>query len=196
MSRKILVCLLVAMASAASTAPRAAEQVVAPVVPDGLEVVGPYKPFLKAHAFGTQNYVCAPAATASGLDWLFIGPQATLFDDDVEQSLTHFFSKNPDKENAIQATWQHSRDSSAVWATRHAGSLDPLFVAPNAIEWLLLDVSGAQFGPRGGDKLARTAFIQRVNTIGGVKPPSAECTAATLNAKRFVSYEADYFFYR
>ena len=136
------------------------------------------------------------AATASGLDWLFIGPQATLFDDDVEQSLTHFFSKNPDKENAIQATWQHSRDSSAVWATRHAGSLDPLFVAPNAIEWLLLDVSGAQFGPRGGDKLARTAFIQRVNTIGGVKPPSAECTAATLNAKRFVSYEADYFFYR
>ena len=196
MSRKILVCLLVAMASVASTAPRAAEQLVAPAVPDGLEVDGPYKPFLKAHAFGTQNYICAPAATASGLDWVFIGPQATLFDDDVEQSLTHFFSKNPDKENAIQATWQHSRDSSAVWATRHAGSLDSRFVAPNAIEWLLLDVSGAEYGPRGGDKLARTAFIQRVNTVGGVKPPSAECTAATLNVKRFVSYEADYFFYR
>ena len=196
MSRKNLVCLLAVLASVASAAPRAAEQIVAPAVPAGLEVLGPYKPFLKAHAVGTQNYICAPAATPSGLDWLFIGPQATLFDGDVEQNLTHFHSKNPDKENAIQATWQHSRDSSAVWATRHSGSLDPLFVAPNSIEWLLLDVSGAEYGPLGGDRLARTAFIQRVNTIGGVKPPSAECTAASLNTRRFVNYEADYYFYR
>ena len=196
MSRKILVCLLGVLASVASAGPRAAEQIVPPAVPGGLEVDGPYKPFLKAHAVGTQNYICAPATTPSGLDWLFIGPQATLFDDDVEQNLTHFHSKNPDKENAIQATWQHSRDSSAVWATRHSGSLDPLFVAPNAIEWLLLDVSGAEYGPLGGDRLARTAFIQRVNTIGGVKPPAAECTAASLNTRRFVSYEADYYFYR
>jgi hypothetical protein len=196
MSWKTLVCLLVTLASAASGEPRAAEQIVAPAVPDGLEVTGPFKPFLKAHAVGTQNYICAPAATASGLDWLFIGPQATLFDADIEQSLTHFQSKNPLKADAIQATWQHSRDSSAVWATKHSGSSDSLYVAPNAIEWLLLDVSGAELGPMGGDKLARTAQIQRVNTVGGVKPPTAECTPSTLNTRRLVAYEADYYFYR
>ena len=70
------------------------------------------------------------------------------------------------------------------------------FVAPGAIEWLLLDVSGEEFGPTAGDKLARAAFIQRVNTIGGIKPPSAECTAATLNTRKLVPYEADYYFYR
>jgi hypothetical protein len=196
MSWKTLVCVLGAILAMASGAPRAAEQIVPPAVPGGLEVTGPYKPYLKAHAVGTQNYICTLAATASGFDWLFIGPQATLFDGDVEQTLTHFQSTNAQRGDAIQATWQSSRDSSAVWATRHSGSLDPLYVAPNAIEWLLLDVSGAQLGPTGGDKLARTAQIQRVNTIGGVKPPSAECTAASVNTRRLVAYEADYYFYR
>jgi hypothetical protein len=196
MLRRTFVCLVAVLASALSAAPRADEQIVAPAVPTGLEVAGNYKPFLKAHAMGTQNYICAPAATASGLEWLFIGPQATLFDEALGQSFTHFQSRNAIRGNAIQATWQSSNDSSSVWATRHSGSLDPLFVAPNAIEWLLLDVSGTQVGPTGGDKLARTAFIQRVNTIGGVKPPSSECTLSTVNTRRLVSYEADYYFYR
>jgi hypothetical protein len=193
---RILLCLVVVLGSATSAALRADEQIVPPNVPAGLEVLGPYKPFLKAHAVGTQNYICAPAGTPSGLDWLFIGPQATLFDDDIKQSFTHFQSKNPEKNNAIQATWQYSRDTSAVWATRHSGSLDPLYVAPNSIEWLLLDVSGEQFGPMGGDKLANTKFIQRVNTLGGVKPASSECTIATINTRRLVDYQADYIFYR
>jgi len=196
MSLKVVVCLIVTLAHAASAAPRPSDDIVAPAVPAGLEVAAPYKAYLKAHAFGTQNYICAPAATASGVDWLFIGPQATLFDADLEQQLTHFQSKNVFLNDAIQATWQHSRDSSAVWAAKLRGSTDPLYVAPNAIEWLLLDVTGTALGPDGGDKLARTAFIQRVNTVGGIKPPSSECTSATLNTRRLVSYEADYYFYR
>jgi hypothetical protein len=196
MSWKFVVCSALSIASAWSTAMRAAEQVVAPAVPAGLEVRAPFKPYLKEHAIGTQNYICAPAATASGYDWLFIGPQATLFDGDGDQQLTHFQSKNPFKSDAIQATWQHSRDSSAVWAVKDTGSTDPVYVAPGAIEWLLLDVTGTAYGPGGGDKLARTAFIQRVNTVGGVKPASAECNASTLNTRRLVSYEADYYFYR
>jgi hypothetical protein len=32
--------------------------------------------------------------------------------------------------------------------------------------------------------------------VGGVKPATAECTAATLSTRRLVSYEADYYFYR
>lgn len=196
MSWRTLVCLFAALVSGRSFAPPDQGRIVAPDVPAGLEVTGPFKPFLKAHAIGTQNYICAPAATASGVDWLFIGPQATLFDDAVEQSLTHFQSSNALDGGAIQATWQHSRDSSAVWAKRHSGSIDAAYVAPNSIEWLLLDVTGWRLGPTGGNRLAGTAFIQRVNTAGGVKPPSAECSASTLNTRRLVSYEADYYFYR
>ena len=76
------------------------------------------------------------------------------------------------------------------------GSTDSAYVAPGAIEWLLLEMTGAQVGPNGGGKLAATRFIQRVNTVGGVKPAAADCTASTLYARRLVDYEADYYFYR
>jgi hypothetical protein len=174
----------------------AADRIVAPAVPFDIEVTGGYKPFFRAHAIGTQNYICAPAATASGLDWLFIGPQATLFDADGAQIATHFHSRNPLPGGAIEATWQHSRDSSTVWAKKRIGSTDPVYVAQDAIEWLLLDATAMQAGPAGGDKLTRTLLIQRVNTIGGVKPPTAQCTASAVNTRRLVPYEADYYFYQ
>ena len=126
----------------------------------------------------------------------FIGPQATLFNDSLQQAGTHYQSRNPQRNNAIQATWQDSGDTSAVWATRRDGSLDANYVAPGAIEWLVLDVSGAQLGPTAGNKLSPALIIQRVNTQGGVKPPSTECTPATLNTRKLVPYEADYFFYK
>lgn len=166
-----------------------------PAVPASIEVPAGHKLILAGHALGTQNYICAPAATPTGVDWLFIGPQATVFDADGRQILTHFLSKNPYQGDALNATWQHSRDSSVVWAKRYNGSSDPAYVALDAIEWLLLEMTGAQAGPDGGQKLAKTLLIQRVNTVGGVKPPAAACTASTINTRKFVSYEADYYFY-
>ena len=175
---------------------QAQEKISRPVVPTNLEVSSDYKLFLKVHAVGTQNYICAPSATnITGLDWLFIGPQATLFNDSLQYG-THFQSRNPQKNNAIQATWQHSGDTSAVWATRRDGSMDPLYVAPGAIEWLLLDVTGQELGPTAGNKLTPSLLIQRVNTVGGMKPASTECTQTTLNTRKLVSYEADYYFYK
>src|SRR5215216_5521720 len=49
--------------------------------------------------------------------------------------------------------WQHSRDTSTVWAkvALDGSSTDPAFVAAGAIPWLLLDVVGVQEGPSGGD---------------------------------------------
>src|SRR5262245_13549888 len=165
-------------AIALSAAAQAAEQITPPPVPELIVVPEGYKPFLAGHAIGTQNYICAPAATATGLDWLMIGPQATVFDSEMEQILTHYQSLNP-LTGEIHATWQHSRDTSAVWAKKLRGSSDPGYVRPDAIEWLLLTVTGTQLGPTFGDKLAETAFIQRVNTVGGLKPAASECTAAT-----------------
>jgi hypothetical protein len=174
--------------------PLAVERIPRPVVPTDIEVSADYKLFLVGHAKGTQNYICAPAG--SGYDWFFIGPQATVFDADGRQILTHYLSKNPDRGNALYATWQHSGDTSAVWAQKLAGSTDSNYVAPDAIEWLLLEVTGTEVGrPTGGTKVSRTTRIQRVNTVGGKKPPTAECTAANVNSRRFVDYEADYYFY-
>lgn len=194
MSSKLVANVLM-VAVALGAAVHAANDLTPPAVPPALEATG-YKLFLKGHAVGTQNFICAPAAVPGGLDWLFIGPQATIFDEDLQQTLTHYQSLNPDLENTIHASWQHSRDSSAVWARKRTGSTDPNYVAPDAIEWLLLDVTGTQAGPAGGGRLARTAVIQRVNTVGGMKPPTAECTPESLNTRRLVPYQADYYFYR
>jgi len=172
------------------------DRVPAPSVPADIAVPAGFRPFLMGHAIGTQNYICAPAATSSGTEWLPIGPQATVFDDDAAQILTHYQSRNPFEGNAIAVTWQHSRDTSTVWAKKIAGSSDPVYVPSTAIEWLLLAVTGAQFGPHGGDRLTGTRYIQRVNTVGGLKPPASECGVGALNTRRLVTYQADYYFYR
>jgi hypothetical protein len=177
---------------AAQPAAQAAAGTTPTEVPADIEVPAGFKPFLEGHAVGTQNYICAP--TAAGLKWLFIGPQATVFDENGRQFLTHFQSINF-QGDAIQATWQHSRDTSAVWARKRTGSTDPYYVAPDAIEWLLLEVTGATPGPTDGDKLVPTMLIQRVNTAGG-KEPSFPCTAAIVNQRELVPYEADYIFFR
>ena len=195
MEWKTKVLTTMATMALAGAVPDAAGRIVPPAVPAGLEVDAGLKPFFVTHAVGTQNYICAPANTTAGVDWVFIGPQATGFGAALEQVVTHFQSKNPQQSDALHATWQHSRDSSAVWATRVNGSLDPNYVAPGAIEWLKLQVTGQVLGPTGGDKLFTAKFIHRVNTVGGVKPPLADCAPATFNTRRLVYYEADYYFY-
>jgi hypothetical protein len=178
--------------------PLAVERIPRPVVPTNIEVSADYKLFLVGHAIGTQNYVCTPGQTPSGYDWLFVGPQATVFVSDVDkrQILTHYQSKNLEQSGALHATWQHSGDTSAVWAKRLDGSSDSQYVRRDAIEWLLLEVTGTEVGPTGGTKLSMTKRIQRINTVGGLKPPAADCTAETVTSRRLVDYKADYYFYQ
>jgi uncharacterized protein DUF3455 len=109
-----------------------------------------------------------------------------------------FFAVTRSERRSLTATRVKDRaalaDTSAVWATRVKGLKDPAYVDPDAIEWLLLRVTGRQIGPAGGDKLTRAVLVQRVNTVGG-KPPAGERTAGTLNTRKLVRYEADYYFY-
>lgn len=156
--------------------------------------------FLKAHAVGTQNYVCK--AVVGGPSWTMLGPQATLFfipkgktADLGQQVATHFLSENPEANNDQQPTWQSSVDSSAAWAVRVAISADPAYVAPNTIQWLLLQVNGTRTGPNGGDYLAQTTYIQRINTSGGLYPTEG-CNSVTLGIVKMVPYTADYIFFR
>jgi hypothetical protein len=167
---------------------------VPPQVPTNLVVDAPHTPYLIGHAYGTQNYSCLPSAT--GYAWILYGPQATLFNDDDDQVMTHFLSPNPDENGTPRATWLHSRDTSAVWAMAVQISTDSAFVAPGAIPWLKLQVVGDEEGPDGGAKLTRTTFIQRVNTQGGVAPATG-CGAATdVGKKALVPYTTDYVFFR
>jgi len=169
-------------------------QVTPPPVPGNLQVDPGHQAFLIGHAYGTQNYVCLPSGT--GFSWILYGPQATLFDEDGDQQITHFLSPNPDEGGTLRATWQHSRDSSRVWALAIQTSTDPMFVAPGAIPWLKLQVVGVENGPTGGLKLSRTTFIQRVNTAGGSAPAAGCAAAGDVGKKALVPYTTDYVFYR
>jgi hypothetical protein len=194
------------MASAAALAvafmvsipqPAHADQIRPPAVPDNLKVKEGSRAFLEGHAVGTQNYVCLPSGT--GFAWNLFTPEATLFNDHSKQLITHFFSPNPNPDDnaAIRATWLHSRDSSTVWAKLavDGSSTDQRFVRLGAIAWLLLDVAGTQEGPSGGDTLTVTTQVQRLNTSGGVAPPTGCSQLADVGKKAFVPYTADYFFY-
>jgi hypothetical protein len=166
----------------------------APNVPANLVVTSGARPYMIGEASGTQAYVCMP--TATGAVWSFYGPQATLFDTSGEQIMTHYLSPNPDENGALRATWQHSRDTSAVWAVAIASSTDPAYVAPGAVAWLLLRVEGSRLGPHHGDKISATTFIQRVNTAGGVAPSTGCSVAGDVGKRAFVPYTTEYVFYR
>jgi hypothetical protein len=163
-------------------------------VPAGLEVPAGNRAFLTGRAFGTQNYICLPSA--AGFAWSFLAPQATLFNLEGTQITTHFLSPNPDEAGTPRATWQHSRDTSSVWAMAIASSSDPAFVEAGAIPWLLLQAVGTEPGPDGGQRLAVTTYIHRVNTIGGLAPATGCAAAADVGKRVLVPYEADYVFYR
>lgn len=181
-----LACAIALMLALTVSQPARADRIPPPDVPSIIQVPAGNQLFRVAHAVGTQNYVCLSTGWASPA----YGPQATLFDEENEQVLTHFLSPNPDEANTPHATWQDSRDSSTIWTSAIQGaSYTP---DSTAIPWLLLKVVGEANGPTGGDRLTRTTFIQRLNTTGGLKP-TGTCTEGD---KALVPYTADYFFYR
>jgi hypothetical protein len=192
-------CVGVLLLSASLVLPKGAhaarpEHLTPPLVPGEIQVSpSDYVPFLRAHAIGTQGYVCV--AVGSVYSWTAFGPQATLYDDDWQQVLVHYLSPTP-YSLLPNPTWQHSRDSSVVWAQMMNSYAEPDFVAPGAIPWLLLEAVVVGDGPTGGDKLLRTARIQRVNTAGGVAPSTGCGQPGDIKRRALVPYEADYYFYK
>jgi hypothetical protein len=180
--------------------------VTAPPAPNTIKVREGFVPFLVGHGDGTQNYVCRPTATG-GFAYVLFTPQATLFNDDLKQLITHFFSPNPQEPNTdpkvvtdrqIRVTWQ-AQDTSTIWAKLEKAATfdtDPTLVKKDAVAWLLLDVVNHQDGPNGGATLSKTQFVQRVNTTGGLAPSTGCASPADAGNEAFVHYTADYVFYR
>jgi Protein of unknown function (DUF3455) len=172
-----------------------------PPVPTEILVPAGNTVYLRGSAVGTQNYICL--ASGSSFAWKFLAPEATLFvnfrifNQDVSQQITtHFLSPNPIEGGTPRPTWQGSVDTSRVWGKAVASSMDPAFVAPGAIPWLLVQIVGAQEGPMGGTFLSETTYIHRVNTSGGVAPSTGCSAAGNVGAVVLVPYTTDYYFYK
>jgi hypothetical protein len=184
------VALALALASPAKAGER---RTPLPDVPATIRAPAGHVPYMQGHAIGTQNYICLPSGDT--FKWTLFTPQATLFNRADKQTMTHYFSIAPGAADPAP-TWQHSRDTSAVWATLAApASTDPAYVQPGALPWLLLQVTASQEGPTGGDALTDTTYIHRIDTVGGLAPTSGCSSPANVGQKRFVPYEAEYVFY-
>ena len=182
-----------------------AQSITPPTTPIDITPAAGNTAFLVGHAFGTQGYTCLPTTTG-GTAWNATArPEATLFSNffgQPVQIITHFTSLNANpKENVPKpvplggnATWQSSFDTSKVWATAtghiDAGT-DPSCPHAGSISCLLLQSVGNQQGPTGGKLLAKTTFVQRLNTNGGSVPT----TACSVGQTQLVPYTADYYFF-
>jgi hypothetical protein len=134
------------------------------------------KLFLVAHATGVQKYACQ----ANG-SWLFTAPEANLYEATRNPAGSHFL----DFDTRLPV-WRW-KDGSSVEAARKV----TVSVAMDRIAWLLLQTAVATPGPD-GDRLAGTAWVQRLNTSGGLAPAGACAPGATAA----VPYEADYYFWK
>jgi Protein of unknown function (DUF3455) len=180
-----------------------------PVTPINITPEEGNSAFLEGHGVGTQGYVCLPSG--SGASWTVNNarPEATLFTNlfgATFQIITHFLSpvENPNDVGPKpprfgDVTWQSSLDSSRVWAQKTnfiTAGTDASCPNVGAIDCLLLQTIGSDDGPTGGKLLAKTSFIQRLNTRGGSAPASGCSVLTDVGKQTLIPYSADYFFFR
>jgi hypothetical protein len=202
---RTLFAVALVLACAFGTVTLVAAQVTPPPVPDTIAVPAGNSAYLVGHASGSQGYTCLPTSTGDTAWNAAARPEATLFADlfgQPFQIITHFQSINENPKPGIivprsgNVTWQGSLDSSKVWMVKMNGINPSPDVAscPNtgSIQCLLLQSVGNAKGPTGGSLLAKTTFIQRLNTAGGAVPT----TACVAGQTELVPYTADYFFFR
>lgn len=123
---------------------------------------------------GAQVYTCQTSAmAASGYAWTFTAPAAVLLDDAGTIAGTHFAGP----------TWLANDGSSVVAeVVERAPSPDP-----SAIPWLLLRTTKAE----GPGSFAGVAYIQRLDTTGGIAPTEG-CDADHTGTVARVPYTATY----
>jgi hypothetical protein len=131
-------------------------------------------PILTVTGKGAQIYTCQQSAT--GPQWVFQAPEATLIDS----------SGNNVGNHGAGPIWT-SKDGSAVKGELLQKSASP---EANAIPWLLLKASGVS----GSGIMTKVEFIRRSDTAGGIAPTTG-CDAQHLNATARIPYTATYTFY-
>ena len=126
-----------------------------------------------AYAEGVQIY------RWTGASWGFVGPSATLSSDAAGRSTVGTHYAGP-----TGPVWESNAGGTVVGAVLKRCPGDA-----GAIPWLLLGAT-----PDGGPGIfSRVAFIQRVNTAGGVAPAAA---GSVVGEEAHVPYTTEYLFYR
>jgi hypothetical protein len=153
----------------------------APGVPSDIAVPADVKLAVHDHAIGMQIYNCAAsggadAGASTTYAWTFKAPDALLYD----------MTFAPVGSHGAGPSWTAS-DGSSVVAPQIARVDAP---QAGAIPWLLLK----ELSTTGPGLFSEIAFVQRVNTWGGVAPATG-CDASTANTLVRVPYSADYYFY-
>jgi hypothetical protein len=158
--------ILIAIIAVGLTITAAAADDAALAPPQGAQLL------LKAIAEGVQIYGCQ--SQASGPAWTLTGPEAVLRDPSGKEIGKHFAGPS----------WQALDGSTVV------GEVVSRADAPggNAIPWLLLRAKSHE----GAGQLANVAFVQRVDTKGGLAPASA-CDLGATPVR--IPYSATYVFY-
>jgi hypothetical protein len=141
----------------------------APEVPTAIQAPEGHKVHFHAYAEGVQIY------SWNGSTWVFQAPEAILYDADGNIVGTHY----------VGPTWESGSGSKVVGA-RVNGAASP---NANSIPLLLLRATATE----GPGIFARTTYIQRVNTVGGIAPATP---GASVGEIARISYTAEYFFYR
>lgn len=158
----------------------------APVVDPTIEIPdGGGSVLLHAAGNGTQNYQCQLVTTDGGsaYEWVFVGPQADLSDCMSTKIGSHFASDA----GATRPEWQ------TVDGTYVIGKKLTQFIpdgGASAVPWLLLQ----EVDHGGTGTLAQAAYVQRLNTQGGIAPTTT-CDATNVGASSMVTYGADYYFF-
>jgi hypothetical protein len=163
------------MAPAAPERPGAPARAAAPSLGlfSRIRVPAGHEPVLQLAARGVQIFRCERHGNA--LDWRFRLPEAELFDQRGQ----------PVGRHGAEFSFEHqdgSRLLGTVLEFEKASSAD-------ALPWLLFSARSFGKGEFGG-----VTYVQRVNTRGGMPPPS--CSPGQLNRLLRVDFSADFVFYR
>lgn len=175
MKNTLLLAGLAALVSACSTTP-APMMVDNMALPDAVRAPTGTKQTMWTVGRGELTYECREKKDMAGqFEWAFVGPVATLYGQG--DKVVGKYYAGP--------TWE-SNDGSKVTGKQVA-------VAPGGAGNIPLQLVKAD-PAMGAGAMQGVAYIQRLNTKGGVAPAAA-CTSAAKGQRQQVAYAADYVFY-
>jgi hypothetical protein len=143
-------------------------------VPDKIKSAANESLAMIVAAKGVQIYECRASKDAGTAEWVFVAPEAELFDTRGNKIGRHYAGPR----------WE-SLDGSTI-----AGTLKERIDAPqaDAIPWLLLTAKSV--GPEGS--FSEVTSVQRVSTVGGAAPKTG-CSFASVGQVARIPYTADYY---
>ena len=175
MKNTLLLASLALLASACATTP-APMMVDNMTLPESVRVPAGISQKMWAVGRGELTYECREKKDMAGAhEWAFVGPMATLYGADKKAVGKYYAGP----------TWE-ATDGSRITGKQLAVSP----ASPGNIPLQLVKAEPAM----GIGAMQGVAYVQRLNTRGGVAP-SEPCGTAMKGQRQQVSYAADYVFY-